>query len=102
MSSRHLELRFKIPFEIYLEGGYYISSCPPLDVFSQGVTEQEAFDNLGEALGLFLEGCYEMGTLVTVLKECGFGVITSETTSYEGMSFIDIPIHLTATEMSNR
>ena len=101
MSSCHIELRFKMPFEIYLEGGYYISNCPPLDVLSQGDTEQEAIDNLEEALGLFLEGCYVMGTLVTVLKESGFGVITSEPSSKMGVPLIDIPIHLAAYDMSN-
>ena len=63
MRTDHIEFRIKVPCEVHLEEGYYISSCPPLDVFSQGGTEQEAIDNLAEALGLFLEGCYENGTL---------------------------------------
>ena len=52
----------------------YIAQCPALDVFSQGETEEEAMDNLAEALQLFVESCRERGTLDTVLKECGFQV----------------------------
>ena len=54
------------------EGAYYISVCPPLDVFSQGETEEAALANLAEALQLFVESCYERGTLEGVLKDCGF------------------------------
>ena len=45
MRTNHIEFSFKLPYEVYQEGGYYISSCPPLDVLSQGDTEQEAIDN---------------------------------------------------------
>lgn len=34
---------------------YYVSSCPILDVFSQGKTEEQAKNNLIEALTLFME-----------------------------------------------
>ncbi|MCY3835376.1 MAG: type II toxin-antitoxin system HicB family antitoxin [Anaerolineaceae bacterium] len=84
-----------MPFEVSLEGGYYISSCPPLDVLSQGDTEQEAIDNLEEALGLFLEGCYENGTLETVLKESGFREVISGPPEI-GMPLLDVPIYLAA------
>ena len=102
MSTLHIELRFKVPYEVFMEGGYYISSCPALDVLSQGDTKQEAIDNLEEALGLFLEGCYENGTLEAVLKESGFKEIACEPPLKIGMPLIDIPIHLTAYGMSNR
>ena len=95
MRTNHIEFRFKLPYEVYLEGGYYISSCPPLDVLSQGDTEQEAINNLEEALGLFLEGCYENGTLEAVLKESGFKAVSTEPPE-NGMLHVDVPIYLTA------
>ena len=53
------------------ETGLYVSHCNPLDVCSQGHTEEEAATNLNEAIQIFLSTCYEMGTLNDVLKECG-------------------------------
>jgi len=67
-----------IKFEIKLlatvekEGGWYISSCPALDVFSQGKTKKEALANLQDALSLFVHSCYERGVLGEVLKDSGF------------------------------
>lgn len=95
MRTDRIEFRFKLPYEVYQEGGYYISSCPPLDVLSQGDTEQEAIDNLEEALGLFLEGCYENGTLEAVLKENGFRKVTSRPPEI-GMPLLDVPVYLAA------
>ena len=54
-----------------LETGLYVSHCDPLDVCSQGETEEEAINNLNEAIQVFLSTCYEMGTLNEVLIECG-------------------------------
>ncbi len=54
------------------EGKWYIASCLPLDVHSQGHDEGEALRNLAEAIKLFVESCYERGTLDQVLKDCGF------------------------------
>ena len=93
MRTNHIEFRVKLPFEVFMEGGYYISSCPPLAVLSQGDTEQEAIENLEEALELFLEGCYENGTLEAVLKENGFKKVTSGPPEI-GMPLLDVPIYL--------
>ena len=49
-----------------------LASCPVLDVYSQGQTEEQALNNLAEALTAFLVSCFEAGTLDTVLKESGF------------------------------
>ncbi len=62
----------RLPFSIKQKGSWYISSCEPLDVFSQGKTEKEAITNLKEAVQIFFTTCFEMGTLDKVLKECGF------------------------------
>jgi predicted RNase H-like HicB family nuclease len=40
---------------IQKEDGWYVSTCPELDVASQGKTVEEAISNLKEAVELFLE-----------------------------------------------
>ena len=60
--------------EVKREGDVYASHCPALDVYSQGDSEDEASANLIEALQLFLQSCYERGTLDAVMKERGFTV----------------------------
>lgn len=71
---RKLSVNFMVslPIAIKKEGKYFISYCPPLDVWSQGETQTIAEDNLKEALQLFLIDCFERGTLDKVLKDCGF------------------------------
>jgi predicted RNase H-like HicB family nuclease len=64
----------KLPATVKKKAAYWVSSCPALDVFSQGATEQEARKNLEEALRLFLISCYERGTLDEAIKECGFSL----------------------------
>lgn len=49
-----------------------VASCPIFDVASQGETEEEAKDNLIEALTLFFISCHARNTLDQILKECGF------------------------------
>jgi len=69
-----LRLELTVPVKLKKEGGYYIASCPVFDVHSQGKNERKAMENLKEALTLFLETCFEMGTLSEVLKEAGLHV----------------------------
>ena len=66
------ELRLQLPVRIERKDKWYIASCPVLDVFSQGKTEEKAKKNLTEALSTFLISCFERGTLEAVLKQCGF------------------------------
>lgn len=81
---------------------HYLASCPVLDVHSQGETKEKAKYNLIEALILFLESCFERGTLDEVLKECGFKAAITDTKSpgkqphYE--DFIEITIPLFASD----
>lgn len=51
---------------------WYVASCEELDVHSQGPTEQEALNNLVEAMYIFTESCIRRGTLDKVLKHLGF------------------------------
>jgi len=47
----------KRPFAatVWREGDWYVSQCMELDIASQGKTEEEALDNLKEALELYFE-----------------------------------------------
>ena len=58
------QVKFAVPAEVRKDGAYFVAGCPPFDVFSQGETEESALANLAEALQLFVESCYERGTLV--------------------------------------
>jgi len=40
---------------VWREGDWYVTQCLDVDVASQGETEEEALDNLKEALELYLE-----------------------------------------------
>jgi predicted RNase H-like HicB family nuclease len=40
---------------VWQEGDWYVAQCLDVDVASQGETEQEALDNLREALELYFE-----------------------------------------------
>ena len=66
-----ISIEFELPAKIRKKGGWFISSCPLLDVFSQGDTRAQAERNLIDALESFLISCYERGTLDAVLRESG-------------------------------
>jgi predicted RNase H-like HicB family nuclease len=68
----HIGIEFRLPARIRKKGKWYVSSCPALDVHSQGRTKDEARQNLIDALVLFLESCFERGTLEEVLRAAGF------------------------------
>ena len=40
---------------IYLDGDIYVAECPEVGIASQGVTIEEAIENLREATELYLE-----------------------------------------------
>jgi predicted RNase H-like HicB family nuclease len=65
-------IEFRLPAKIRKRGKWYVSSCPSLDVHSQGHTKEEARRNLVDALVFFLESCFERGTLEEVFREAGF------------------------------
>lgn len=96
MRKQQLQMSFKLPMVIQKDGDMFVSSCPVLDVYSQGASEAKAEENLKEALTLFLETCFEMGTLNDVLKSCGFQ--PSRRKSQQNVSenhMIDIPLSFT-------
>jgi len=69
---RQITFTLYLPFFVKKEEKYFISCCSPLDIWSQGETNQKAEENLKEAVHLFLTDCFERGTLEKVLKDCGF------------------------------
>ncbi len=94
MSKHELVFTFRLPFTLKKRKNWILSSCPILDVHSQGPTEEKAVENLREALTLFFVSCFERGTLDEVLKECGF-VSTAIDYKMKPQPFeneIDIPI----------
>ena len=71
MSDR-IRFELSVPIATRQDSVGYIACCPPLDIYSQGPTEEVAVRNLTEALELFLASCYRRGQLDRVLKDCGF------------------------------
>lgn len=65
-------INIKVAVDIYQDGGLFIADCKRFGVITQGNTFEEARNNLIEALSLFVETCFEMGTLESILKESGF------------------------------
>jgi predicted RNase H-like HicB family nuclease len=47
----------KRPFAatVWREGNWFVSQCMEIDIASQGLTEEEALENLKEALELYFE-----------------------------------------------
>ena len=90
------QVEFTVPAEVREEGAYFVAVCPPLDVFSQGETEESALDNLAEALQLFIESCYERGTLEEVLKDCGFKPDGNSRGFQESGRMVRVPLPLVA------
>jgi len=67
-------MELRLPVKIEKKGKQFISSCPILDVFSQGETLEETKHNIIEALAAFITGCLELGTLDAVLSSAVFAL----------------------------
>ncbi|MFQ5443733.1 MAG: type II toxin-antitoxin system HicB family antitoxin [Nitrospinales bacterium] len=65
-------LEISVSYKLKKKKDGYVSTCPDLDVITQGNNEKEAVKNLREAVTLFFISCFERGTLDKVLKDCGF------------------------------
>ena len=66
---------------------------------SQGRTEQEALDNLAEAVQLFIESCFERGTLQDVVRDCGLKMrhnVHYEDEGHPEDNYLKVPLHLVA------
>lgn len=54
---------YKFTAVIWRDDVAYVSKCPELGVASAGDTEEEALENLKDAIGLYLENAKELGIL---------------------------------------
>jgi len=96
-----VEFKVKLPFKVTKRAKWFVSSCPVLDVHSQGESERAAKDHLIEAVSLFLISCFERGVLEEVLKKCGFVPahgphrLPVQTKSGEKENYIQVPIPFT-------
>ena len=100
MGNELLEVSFKLPVVTHKKTNHVVSECPVLDVHSQGPNEDVAISNLLEALQLFFETCFEMGTLEEVLKDCGFSTLSRKKakpadTKY---NYLDVPLSLVSSK----
>ncbi len=87
-----------LPAIVKQKGSLWISSCPSLDVVSQGGTQIEAKKNLEEAVQLFLLSCYERGVLDEALKQCGFKSAAVQKPGRKRQSeTITVPLYMSAT-----
>lgn len=64
--------------QIWKEGRMYTSYCPELDVASCGKTVNEARKNLREAIEIYIDETYKMGTLKDLLEEAGYDLSSTE------------------------
>jgi len=87
---------FTLPAKVKKKKKWFVSSCPVLDIYSQGETKEKALENLIEAVRLFFISCYERGTLDNALKESGFKAVEIKSSKAEHPSkkyeSIDVPI----------
>jgi hypothetical protein len=67
---KSMEIRFSM--QIFKEGRMFVARAPELDVSSCAGSEKKAEANLLEAVRLFLEEAFKMGTLKEILEEAGF------------------------------
>jgi predicted RNase H-like HicB family nuclease len=81
-----------LPTKIKKKKDRYVYSCDMLDINTQGYTEEEAKQNLVEAIKLFFISCYERGTLDGALKECGFRALRSPAKPIKETGFVTVPI----------
>lgn len=94
MATVNVSLRLEALFS--QEDGWFVASFPALDISSQGRSKAEAERNLIEAAQLFLESCFERGTLDEVLKGCGFMPVREGVHQNESGEHLTVPFELVA------
>jgi len=88
-------LQFTVPATVKKRRKWFVASCPPLDVHSQGATEAQAKVNLVDALVSFFLSCWERGTLGDVLREAGFMPVHADPRSPKrrpSTDTVDVPL----------
>ena len=92
--QRLVKFEMRVPAHVKRDGELFVAVCEPLDVVSQGPDEAKALENLVEALQLFIETCFEMGTFEQVLKQCGFH--PGEIKDGDESGWINVPLSFVA------
>jgi len=97
MKTIAVQFSLHLPAKVTKKKKWFVASCPILDVYSQGDTEDQAKKNLAEALSLFFVSCHERGTLDAVLKDSGFVAIQPSTIQHKVTmipenEYINVPI----------
>jgi len=72
LTSRTAEKDIAVTLQVWKEGASHVAYCPELDVSSCGKTANQAKARLREAVALFIEEAFRMGTLDEILTESGF------------------------------
>src|SRR5208283_6202630 len=79
-----LQAEFNLFGTIKRQRRWYIAHCPPLDITTQGRSEEEARQNLIEASELFVVSCFERGTFEQALRELGWHVVAGHHVTQHG------------------
>jgi hypothetical protein len=69
--THHME-DFSFDVHIFKEGDAYVAYVPALDLSSCGATDDEARQNIRDAVRGFLATSANMGTLDEILQEAGY------------------------------
>lgn len=91
-----IEFQMCLPVTFERDGEWVLAKCETLDVVSQGRSDDEARANIIEALQLFVETCFEMGTLDEVLQRSGFSPQPSGQMHREQGDYVHVPFSLIA------
>ncbi len=86
-----IEAEFRLFAILKQKGGWYVAHCPPLDITTQGRTEQEARQNLIEASELFVTSCFERGTFEQALRELGWHIVSGNVVKAGEMQPSSVP-----------
>jgi len=77
-----IQAQFQLFGVVRKKNGWHVAHCPPLDITTQGRTEDEAKKNLIEASELFVISCFERGTFEQALRELGWRVVAGRPGSH--------------------
>ncbi|KKU49911.1 MAG: hypothetical protein UY47_C0002G0020 [Parcubacteria group bacterium GW2011_GWB1_49_7] len=69
---KKLNFQASLPVTFLREGNKFVAYTPALDLSTAGDTFEQAKSRFSEAVQIFFEECYNMGTLERVLKELGW------------------------------
>jgi predicted RNase H-like HicB family nuclease len=70
--EENMAMELGYTMEVWRKGDWFVAKCPELDFVSQGKTQDEARENLVDAIQIQFEEMAEAGTLDEYLAECGY------------------------------